>query len=185
MTHPTKAPATRERLIATALAILKEGKEVLTMDAVVKRSGISKGGLVHHFPTKEALLEAAVEESIRLFSETAGQASVPMDNGSPEEARAYVDGGLAPATRKAAAEVARGMFRCFGSDFREHTPVLDPWRRLFASRLDGFRERGDPKAFAKAAILTLVVESFVMVDGMGLYDFTEAEIAAIKQALID
>lgn len=185
MTQPSKAPATRERLIATALAILKEGKEVLTMDAVVKRSGVSKGGLVHHFPTKEALLEATVAESIRLFSEMESQAFGPMDTGSEEEVRAYVEGGLAPATRAAAAEVARGMFRCFGSDFREHTPVLDPWRRLFASRLDRFREQEDPDAFARAAILTLVVESFVMVDALGLYDFTESEIAAIKRALIN
>lgn len=183
MSKPSKASSTRELLVSTALAILTEGEEILTMDAVVKRSGISKGGLVHHFPTKEALLEAAVEESIRRYSELIGTFDL-SDIGSPEEIRAYIEGSLTPEIRKASIDFAKGMLRSFGSDFRENTPVMAPWRKLFASRLEQVRQSGDMQAFAKAAIRTLVVESFIVVDVLGLYTFTDTEMEAIKQELL-
>ena len=33
----------------------------MTLDAVAARAGVSKGGLLYHFPTKEALLKAMLE----------------------------------------------------------------------------------------------------------------------------
>lgn len=36
----------------------------LTLDAVAHEAGVSKGGLLHHFPTKERLLEAMVQRIV-------------------------------------------------------------------------------------------------------------------------
>ncbi|WP_211746162.1 TetR/AcrR family transcriptional regulator [Paenibacillus sp. Marseille-Q4541] len=49
-------------LSAASLIVNKQGVEKLTLEAVAKEAGISKGGLLHHFPNKEALLKAMVEE---------------------------------------------------------------------------------------------------------------------------
>lgn len=40
--------------------VLRDGIGRLTLDAVAKEANLSKGGLMHHFPTKDALIDAMV-----------------------------------------------------------------------------------------------------------------------------
>ncbi len=55
-------PSSRETILQAAEAIVIESGAVrMTLDAVAERSGISKGGLMYHFSTKEALLQAMIE----------------------------------------------------------------------------------------------------------------------------
>ncbi len=55
--------STRERILRAADAIATEsGAATVSLDAVAARAGISKGGLLYHFPTKSALLRALVED---------------------------------------------------------------------------------------------------------------------------
>ncbi len=51
---------TRRELLDDALAILRRG-EALTLDSVARESGMTKPGVVHHFATKEGLMEAVVD----------------------------------------------------------------------------------------------------------------------------
>ncbi|MEN9308893.1 MAG: hypothetical protein RL173_2825, partial [Fibrobacterota bacterium] len=52
--HPS---LTRDHILqATATLVLAEGPSALTLEAAAKASGISKGGLLYHFPSKEALI---------------------------------------------------------------------------------------------------------------------------------
>ena len=42
----------------------------LSLDAVARRAGLSKGGLLYTFPTKAKLLEALVEQHVAEFDES-------------------------------------------------------------------------------------------------------------------
>jgi len=65
----THAKQTHDRVLATAIHILRtEDGTTLTLDAVAKEAGISKGGLLHHFPSKEALLEAVLKQLLEGFA---------------------------------------------------------------------------------------------------------------------
>ena len=47
----------RERIIAGALEIIgREGADALTFEALARRVGLTRGGVVYHFRTREALL---------------------------------------------------------------------------------------------------------------------------------
>ncbi|WP_299696071.1 TetR/AcrR family transcriptional regulator [Hydrocarboniphaga sp.] len=48
-------------LDAAVAVALEQGAGKLTLDAVARRAGASKGGVMYNFPTKEALLEALLE----------------------------------------------------------------------------------------------------------------------------
>lgn len=48
-------------LLSAASIVKKQGVERLTLEAVAKKAGISKGGLLYHFPNKELLLEGMVK----------------------------------------------------------------------------------------------------------------------------
>ncbi|NJK75275.1 MAG: helix-turn-helix transcriptional regulator [Microcoleus sp. SU_5_6] len=66
---PTKARSlTRETLLrAAAQVILDRGVEALTLDAVARQAEVSKGGLLYHFPNKNALVVGLGEQLIQEF----------------------------------------------------------------------------------------------------------------------
>ncbi len=76
--HRKKQPLfVRQQLLEVAARLASEkGMTAVTLDAVSGASGVSKGGLLHHFPSKNMLLEAlfdsllerldaAIEEAMR------------------------------------------------------------------------------------------------------------------------
>lgn len=60
----------RQKLLEAAALIVKEkGSDALTLDAVAKKAEVSKGGLLYHFSTKEALVEALVQHMNDIYKE--------------------------------------------------------------------------------------------------------------------
>ena len=53
----SKADIKRQLILETAKTlVLADGFNSLTLEAVAKKAGISKGGLLYHFPNKEKLI---------------------------------------------------------------------------------------------------------------------------------
>ncbi|EAE2866200.1 TetR family transcriptional regulator, partial [Listeria monocytogenes] len=53
----------KNNLLTAASEIVKEeGVVKLTLEAVAQRAGVSKGGLLYHYPSKEALIKGMVED---------------------------------------------------------------------------------------------------------------------------
>ncbi len=78
MSLSTKAELKRDLILKAAIEfILENDFNDLTLEAVAKQAGISKGGLLYHFPNKEALLgglsQHIFEELITSFKEKANQ----------------------------------------------------------------------------------------------------------------
>jgi len=58
----------RERLLDSAETVLAEhGTQGLTLAAVAAHAGVSKGGLLYHFATKDALITGLIERLIEGF----------------------------------------------------------------------------------------------------------------------
>jgi AcrR family transcriptional regulator len=58
-------PNSRQAILDAAVDLLADvGAAHLTLDAVAQRAGISKGGLLYNFPTKNALLAAMIEHHV-------------------------------------------------------------------------------------------------------------------------
>ncbi len=61
---PPHNPAQRDILLDAAETVAaREGVARLTFDAVAAEAGVSKGGLLHYFASKEQLIEAMVQRS--------------------------------------------------------------------------------------------------------------------------
>jgi AcrR family transcriptional regulator len=61
----TPAPDTRNAILNTAQGLIEtEGLNALTLERVARDAGLSKGGLLYHFSSKEQLIEACVERLI-------------------------------------------------------------------------------------------------------------------------
>jgi AcrR family transcriptional regulator len=90
-TRPLRADAqrNRDRLLAVAVrAFSTEGPEV-TLEAVAREAGVGIGTLYRHFPTREALVEAAYRSELLRLCAAADQllAGEPAD----EALRAWMD----------------------------------------------------------------------------------------------
>lgn len=69
MTSPT-----RERILDAVVSVIaQDGPVGATLDAVAAAAGVSKGGLLYHFGTKEALYAGLVERLTRMAHEDVAQ----------------------------------------------------------------------------------------------------------------
>lgn len=66
---PRKPVARDAVLDAFEELLIGVGERAATLDAVAKRAGVSKGGLLYHFPNKEALITAMLERLDALAGE--------------------------------------------------------------------------------------------------------------------
>lgn len=63
-----RRPSKREHILLAASQIVASGGVgQLTLDAAAEAAGVSKGGLLYHFPSKEALIEGMIEQYITGF----------------------------------------------------------------------------------------------------------------------
>jgi AcrR family transcriptional regulator len=70
MDNPSRSEKTRNAAIQAALAIIaRDGPGRLTLDAIARESGISKGGLMHQFRNKEAVIKALLDHQIQHFGD--------------------------------------------------------------------------------------------------------------------
>lgn len=66
-TQTERSEAMRARLAAAAYeAVAEGGLRALRVRAVAKGAGVSQGALLHHFPDKNALILAAIEQALTL-----------------------------------------------------------------------------------------------------------------------
>ncbi|MBB5172326.1 TetR/AcrR family transcriptional regulator [Texcoconibacillus texcoconensis] len=63
----TKRSRETEIIEAASRIVQQKGVFSLTLEAVAKEAGVSKGGLLYHFPTKEALVEGMVNHLISSY----------------------------------------------------------------------------------------------------------------------
>ena len=117
-------------LDAATAAIARDGFARLTVDAVARAAGVTKGGLFHHFASKQALVDGVLEAMLA----AAGRVMDTAMAADPEPhgcfTRAYLAGVLGqhdPAER----EQSRGLCMAMLGD-----PTLqDSWRDWVADRV--------------------------------------------------
>ncbi|MEF2979345.1 TetR/AcrR family transcriptional regulator [Subtercola sp. YIM 133946] len=65
-----QAPTARDRVLdAFENILISQGERSATLDAVAAEAGVSKGGLLYHFGSKEALVDGLVERLSDLVAE--------------------------------------------------------------------------------------------------------------------
>lgn len=83
--------AVRARLLdCAAQLIVDQGLSALTLEGVAREAGVSKGGLLHHYPGKDALIGGLFEQVVDWF-ESQVEAALEADETKPARfSRAYL-----------------------------------------------------------------------------------------------
>lgn len=142
----------RERVLdAYTHILLTEGVAAATLDEVAKQADISKGGLLHHFASKEALIEGLLERLIE-----ANQADIEQTSAAPEGAvDAYLNGS-AEATG-AYSRTLMAVIRLAGSSDTRVDEVMQRSEQAWYQML--LRALGDP---LKARLVQLVGDGYYL-----------------------
>jgi len=87
MDNASRSERSRNAALDAALAIIaRDGPGRLTLDAIARESGLSKGGVMHQFRTKEAVLKALLERQMVRFEQfsTPYRAKARAESENPE-----------------------------------------------------------------------------------------------------
>jgi AcrR family transcriptional regulator len=168
----------REALLDAAECVLFEhGTQALTLAAVAERAGVSKGGLLYHFPTKEALIKGLVARVIEEFDTLVASYE---DDTPGSYSRAYVEATFAVITDT---EAARTRRRWAGITAAAADPALiAPLREAMARWHRCDPEEPDP---VSGMVVRLAAEGLweVAVHDPGHYD--AEQYAALRQRMLD
>jgi AcrR family transcriptional regulator len=82
-----RGDAGERTLRAAARVMVRDGADAMTLEAVAAEAGVSKGGLLYHFPSKEALISALIDDWLERFDRSVA-ARAAADSGA--WASAYV-----------------------------------------------------------------------------------------------
>ncbi|UPY37171.1 TetR/AcrR family transcriptional regulator [Sediminicoccus sp. KRV36] len=172
-------PDARTRILDAAERIVQaKGVPALTLEAAAREAGISKGGLLYHFASKEAMLSGLVARLAEY---------VQMDF----DAVLAAQSGPCPASRAVLAwafdhpeQVCEEQHRAgavFLAVFHHDPAMLGPIRAVFAHIRDRLRADALPPGHA----LAIMAASDGLFFGalFGMYEQSEAERLAIRTAL--
>lgn len=169
-------PSARARILSAAADLARDvGPANLSLDAVAARAGVSKGGLLYHFPAKLDLLEALVEDHLETFERELKARKAQLGSERTSTLRAYLDVSMADCQEQA--PPAAGVLAAIV----QHPEMLVPIRRFKRQALDTLKtDTGDDAA---TLMLFLVLEG---IRSMKLFDvdvLTVQEAAIVSDAL--
>ena len=75
----------RDKLLLAAVELFADAGEDVALEAIAERAGVGIGTLYRHFPTREALAEAAYRNEVRRLCDAAAEL---LANGPPDAALA-------------------------------------------------------------------------------------------------
>jgi AcrR family transcriptional regulator len=174
--HRKKQPLlVRRQLLDVAARLASEqGMAAVTLDAVSGASGISKGGLLHHFPSKNALIEALFDSLIERLDAAIEEEmrADPLPHG--RFTRGYLHACLSLRDQPQESR-----------DWAQVTMVLLGEPRLRQRWRDWVRERSEEyvgtDSSVDAAIVRLATDGLWLADLLGSLDMDEGS----RQRLVD
>jgi AcrR family transcriptional regulator len=123
----SKSQATRDRLLDAAEAVVVEhGAFALTLEAVAAEAGVSKGGLLYHFPSKDQLASALVQRAVERVDAALDAAASDAAPGS--FTRAYIRVTMGDGGRQTGADpLSTALLGALALD----PALLDPLREAY------------------------------------------------------
>ena len=140
-------PNTRHRLLdAAAQTVAQSGAANLTLDAVAEKAGLSKGGVLYHFPTKRDLLAGMLEQ---LMTEFQQRTEALAADGQASLLQAHIETVLDRPAGEQAASLA------ILANAAEDPTLLEPARQLLSERADQIQ--GQARALLYSYVVSITM----------------------------
>ncbi len=157
--HQGTIIALRDRVLDAAEAVVvRQGIANLTLEAVAADAGMSKGGLLHHFPSKDKLIEAMVTRCADHWRQHADEAYRQSPEGPGRMARALLSHLEDPESWTE--QCQRGSCAVFAA-LAQNPALIQPMRAVYSEIRERLTRDGLPEGVGETVIAAM--------DGLWLY----------------
>lgn len=146
-------------LDAAEKVVVQRGIANMTLEAVAAEAGMSKGGLLHHFHTKDRLIEAMVQRHALGWRNCYGEAYANVPEGPGRMARGLLQRCLTDA--QCWTEQLRRSTSAVFAALAQNPTLIEPMRTAYADLHQRLLEDGLPPGVADAVVTAI--------DGLWLY----------------
>jgi AcrR family transcriptional regulator len=175
--HAVPGPA-RERVLEAAERVVAEvGAARLTLDVVAQAAGVSKGGLLYHFPSKESLLGALAQRYVQNMEQCIEAAKGHIsEQDQSRDLKACIAGILGSDPR------CKAMGAALLATAANDLTLLE----VIRERLVAYNQElaGSSADFARAAIVTLAIDGLMMRESLRISPFTETQREQVVRELM-
>ena len=148
---------------AAQAVVLEVGAAHMTLDAVAAKAGVSKGGLLYHFPTKEALLKAMLNRRVQRLEEVRKEKRAELPDGPTREIKAYILSTLA--RDRKSERISAGLLASAAYNPRLLEPLRNDYRKALTELVpSGVR-------FERAAVVVLAAHGLRLMEILSLSPF--------------
>lgn len=163
-----KGPGARREAVldAAEALVLDTGAAHLTMDAVAARAGVSKGGVLHHFPTKSHLIQAMLDRLLAVFEADSVVVERLAGPGLKEQIHAWIRLAETPDPK------VEGMAAALLSAVANEPELLSPFGGMMQQRLTQHRVHPD---YALALAVRTALDGYWLCNALRMGPFTPAD----------
>jgi len=179
-----RARDTRERIVSAAEdVVIREGVARLTLESAAAEAGVSKGGVLYHFPSRAALVAAMVERFVVSFDADLERFGA-YGGRAGDFIRAYVEATLVPA--EAGDARARRLGSALLAGVASDPELLAPLRQRWLAWQSAIERDGVEPSIA--TVVRFAADGMWFCDLFGLAPVTEEHRQAVgdeMRALIE
>lgn len=179
MVRTTPVELLNTLLDAAETVVLRQGIANLTLEAVALEAHLSKGGLLHHFPSKDRLVEALVARSANSWRQCFNEAYDKTPEGPGRMARALLDHCLSDAEGWTV-ELQRSSSACFAA-LAQNPSLMQPMRDVYAELHRRVADDGLPPGVGEA--VAAAIDGLWLYWVLGLADVNQDLVARVRVAL--
>lgn len=177
-----KTDKTHDALLDAAVVVVgRQGIANLTLDAVAAVAGMSKGGLLHHFPSKDRLIEALVVRTAESTRQYYNEAYARTPEGPGRMVRALLDHCLSDAEGWTE-ELQRSSSACFAA-LAQNPSLIEPMRAVYSDLLRRVGDDGLPPGIGEA--VTAAIDGLWLYWVLGLVEVNQDLLVKVRIALED
>ena len=171
----TKPRNSRDAILDAAEQVVRDkGSHHLTIDAVARESGLSKGGVLYNFPSKQALLEGMVDRAIACHTQRVETTREAL-KGSNRTLRAML------ASRRDFVE-KQAVARAFLAAMAENPELGEKIMPAARERYDQIVAESTDGDLA--LVLWMALEGIVLIDAIGLPLLPDEAIDRVERRLV-
>ncbi|WP_118182488.1 TetR/AcrR family transcriptional regulator [Paraburkholderia phosphatilytica] len=179
MDNPTRSERSRQAAIQAAFAILsRDGPGELTFETLSRESGISKGGLLHHFGNKHGILKALLAHQVEYFEQFSQAWLAKADPEMPERT---LMSQLAIA--REAINQPHSVALAIIAAMVEDPELLASTRKLDVKRVEALKEEADDVDLA--LVRWAAARGLIFIELLGLSPLPKKERDRVFDCLLD
>jgi AcrR family transcriptional regulator len=178
--RPGGRGSSRDKLIeAAATLVAEQGVQSLTMDAVAAAAGVTKGGLIYHFKTREDLLGALVSRMV-------GEIELRNRSHAPKDIEAGATRGLILSLVETTFDLPerdRKVFSNLLAAASAYPHLMKPAQALFSRLYEEIAGSGSKAGLA--LVLAAALDGISLLEFLGLHRFPEDQLATMRRTVAE